>query len=147
MRRVSRSALVPYTVDQMYALVADVESYPDFLPWCRRVTVHRREGQHVEATLEAGRGSISKSFRTNNTLVPNESIRMELARGTFRHLSGLWRFEPIGDAGSRVSLDMEFDFDNRLTDLVFGAFFEDTCDSMVDAFTKRAQERFGVQGG
>ncbi|NIL93533.1 MAG: ubiquinone-binding protein [Woeseiaceae bacterium] len=144
MRKVSRSALVPFSASDMYRLVEDVESYPEFLPWCSDVEVHLREGNAVEATLELRRGGLSKRFRTRNTMQPESSMDLSLVGGPFRHLSGGWTFTQLGDAGSKVSLDLEFEFDSRTLDLVIGAFFEETCNSLVDAFTARAEQVYGV---
>ena len=143
MRKVSRSALVPYSADDMYALVEDVESYPDFLPWCSDVEVHFREGNVVEATLELHRGKLSKRFRTRNTMHPKSSMDLDLVGGPFRHLSGGWTFTQLGVAGSKVALELQFEFDSRALDLLIGAFFEDTCNSLVDAFTQRAEAVYG----
>jgi ribosome-associated toxin RatA of RatAB toxin-antitoxin module len=138
MRKVSRSALVPYSADDMYALVEDVDSYPLFLPWCGGVEVHLREGNVVEASLEFHRGKLSKRFRTRNTLNPTQSMDLSLVGGPFRHLAGGWEFMSLGDAGSKVSLKLDFEFESRALDLLVGAFFEDACNSLVDAFTERA---------
>ena len=146
MRSVSRSALVPYSASDMYRLVEDVESYPDFLPWCSDVELHFRKGNVVEATLELRRGGLSKRFRTRNTMQPESSMALELVGGPFRHLSGGWTFTQRADAGSKVSLDLEFEFDSRALDLVIGAFFEETCNSLVDAFTQRADQIYGSKG-
>jgi ribosome-associated toxin RatA of RatAB toxin-antitoxin module len=147
MRKVSRSALVPYSAVDMYALVEDVDSYPSFLPWCNDVEVHFREGNVVEATLELHRGKISKRFRTRNTMHPTDSMELSLVRGPFRHLSGGWRFQALGDAGSKVSLDLDFEFDSRVLDMVIGAYFEDMCNHLVDAFTQRAKAVYEIGRG
>jgi putative ubiquitin-RnfH superfamily antitoxin RatB of RatAB toxin-antitoxin module len=81
MRKVSRSALVPYSAEQMYALVKDVESYPAFLPWCNDAEVHIRGEDFIEASLELHRGRISKKFRTRNQLKENEWLGIELVGG------------------------------------------------------------------
>ncbi len=127
----------------MYALVADVESYPDFLPWCSDVEVHSREGDTVEGTLELHRGGLKKRFRTRNRMQPEKSMELSLVGGPFRHLAGGWTFTPLGEEGSKVALDLEFEFDSRALDLVVGAFFEDACNSLVDAFTQRAAIVYG----
>ena len=145
MRKVSRSALVPYSAAQMYAMVKDVEAYPSFLPWCNDAEVHVREPDYLEASLEMHRRGISKRFRTRNALRENVSLGIELMGGPFRHLSGGWQFQQLGDAGSKVSLELQFEFENRATDLIFGRFFESTCNSLVDSFTKRAADIYPVR--
>lgn len=143
MRRVQRSALVPYSSREMFLLVDDIEQYPDFLPWCNDATVLSRVGEVVEATLELHRGSLSKHFTTRNTLNPHSSIDIALVGGPFRHLEGGWQFLDLDATGCKVSLDMEFEFESMLVDMMFGGFFEQTCNSLVDAFNRRAVSVFG----
>ncbi len=143
MRSVKRSALVPYKAQQMFGLVDDVAAYPEFLPWCHSAEVHSRSDEVVEATLELQKGAISKKFTTRNSRCEFEAIDLALVGGPFKHLRGGWRFTDLGDAGSKVSLDLEFEFESRLTDLMFGTFFEEICNSLVDAFSRRAAVVFG----
>ncbi|MGI9234606.1 MAG: type II toxin-antitoxin system RatA family toxin [Woeseiaceae bacterium] len=140
MRKVNRTALVPYSAAEMYALVKDVEAYPSFLPWCDDAELHIAQPDFLEATLELHRHGISKRFRTRNALQENTSLGIELVGGPFRRLSGGWLFQQLGDAGSKVALELEFEFENLATDLIFGRFFESTCNSLVDSFTKRAAQ-------
>ena len=143
MRRVNRSALVPYKAREMFALVDDVATYPEFLPWCKSAEVHGQSDNVVEATLELQKGAISKTFTTRNISREFESIDLALVGGPFKHLRGGWRFKDLGDDGSKVTLELEFEFESRLTDMMFGPFFEDICNSLVDAFSKRAAVVFG----
>jgi len=140
MRRISRSALVPHTAEQMFRLVDDIDSYPRFLPWCSGAEVHAREENKVRATLELKRGGIRKSFTTLNESVYGESISLALLGGPFKYLQGAWNFMALGDQGSKVSFDIEFEFENPVTDLLFSSFFEESCNSLVEAFTRRAAE-------
>ena len=143
MRRVSRSALVPYTAREMFTLVDDVEAYPEFLPWCSDAAVRNRTTDTVEATLELHKGSLSNHFTTRNTRIEFESIGISLIGGPFRHLEGGWRFTDIGEEGCKVVLELDFEFNSRFVDLVFGSYFEETCNTLVDAFTRRAKAVFG----
>jgi len=127
----------------MYRLVDDVDAYSEFLPWCNRSEVLSRSNDSVEATLELHKGAVSKSFTTRNTLRENEAIDLELLGGPFRHLSGGWTFQSLGEEGSKVSLELEFEFESRMVDMIFGAFFEETCNSLVDSFTQRAAQVYG----
>ncbi|MCH6548899.1 MAG: type II toxin-antitoxin system RatA family toxin [Proteobacteria bacterium] len=145
MRKVSRSALVPYTAREMFMLVDDVETYPEFLPWCNDTEVHERTDNVVDATLELHKGSLSNHFTTRNTRHEFESIEIALIGGPFRQLQGGWRFTEIGEEGCKVTLELEFAFENMFIDMMFGALFEDTCNSLVDAFTKRAQVVYGAR--
>ena len=143
MRRVRRSAIVPHTAREMFELVDDVEAYPEFLPWCNDAKVQERSDDTVVATLELHRGSVSRHFTTRNTRRPYEAIDMQLVDGPFRHLEGGWRFRDLSGEGCEVTLDLEFEFDSRLVDLVFGGYFEETLEALVDAFTGRAAAVYG----
>jgi ribosome-associated toxin RatA of RatAB toxin-antitoxin module len=142
-RKVSRSALVPFSADQMYALVEDFLAYPDFLPWCTGATLHFRDEETIEASLALQRGGIRKSFTTRNTLQPGIAMGIALVGGPFQHLAGGWQFEQLGEDGSKVSLELDFEFENRVTDTLFGRYFESTCNSLIDSFTQRAHEIYG----
>jgi ribosome-associated toxin RatA of RatAB toxin-antitoxin module len=139
-RNVSRSALVPYSADQMYALVEDFLAYPEFLPWCTGATLHKRSVDMIEASLEMRRGGVRKTFTTRNTLRPGIEMGIALVGGPFQHLAGDWKFAQLGKDGSKVSLRMEFEFESRVMDALFGRYFEDTCNSLIDSFTKRAHK-------
>lgn len=142
MRKVARSALVPYTAREMFALVDDVEAYPLFLPWCNEAVVESRSGDVLVATLGVHLGPLRKRFTTRNTRRGFEAIEMELVGGPFRHLQGGWRFREVGE-GCEVSLELDFAFENRLTNRMFGVLFEQTVNSLVDAFARRARELYG----
>lgn len=143
MRKVKRSALVPHSAQEMFELVDDVEAYPEFLPWCNDAQVRSRSDETVVATLELHRGSVSKHFTTRNTRRPYAAIDLELIDGPFRHLGGGWRFRDLSEDGSEVSLELEFEFDSRVVDMIFGRYFEDTLKALVDAFTRRAGAVYG----
>ncbi|MDE2070300.1 MAG: type II toxin-antitoxin system RatA family toxin [Gammaproteobacteria bacterium] len=138
MRTVNKSALVLYTAAQMYALVNDVERYPEFLPWCRSARIRSQSAAEMCASLELARGGFHKIFTTCNRLDPGRSIVIALDRGPFRHLEGHWGFADLGPEGSRVTLNMEFEFAGTMLDLMAGPVFHEICNSLVTAFTRRA---------
>ena len=140
MHNVHRSALVPHSAEQMFRLVDDVEAYPEFLPWCRYARIRRSDGVIMEATLELRKGGIRKRFTTRNTRRPPEAIDIDLLGGPFRALEGGWRFRELSETGCKVALDLEFEFESKMLDVMLGAYFEDTCNSLVDAFTRRAAQ-------
>lgn len=140
---ISRSALVPYSAAEMYALVNDVESYPQFLPWCRSTRVLSRNEDEVRATIELARGGIQKSFTTCNRLQKDKMIEIRLVEGPFHHLEGFWRFDALDEKASRVSLDLDFDFSSRILSLAFGPVFGQIANTLVDSFQKRAVQVYG----
>lgn len=127
----------------MYALVNDVESYPQFLPWCRSTRVLSRNEDEVRATIELARGGIQKSFTTCNRLQKDKMIEIRLVEGPFHHLEGFWRFDALDEKASRVSLDLDFDFSSRILSLAFGPVFGQIANTLVDSFQKRAVQVYG----
>ena len=140
MREVTRSALVALPPAELYALITDIERYPEFVPGCTVARIESRGESEVVATLGVRRGGLDTEFTTRNTLDPGRSVAMRLERGPFRSLEGLWSLRPVGDAGCEVSLRLRFEFANRFTGLMFAPMFEQTAASLVDAFVVRARE-------
>ena len=140
---VYRQALVPHTAADMYELVADVDAYPEFLPWCGSASVKVLSSEEVEASIEIVRGRIRKTFTTRNSMRRYDAIEMRLVEGPFRELEGQWRFDALGDLGCKVSLEMHFEFSNALTRMVIGAAFSEIANSLVDAFCRRAANVYG----
>jgi ribosome-associated toxin RatA of RatAB toxin-antitoxin module len=138
MREVKRSALVNQPPARLYALINDIESYPQFLPWCSHASVESRTPEEIVATLGVRRGALQGEFTTRNTLEPERSVRMQLVSGPFRALEGLWLLTPV-EAGCRVDLTMRFAFRNSLTGLLFEPKFAATVGSLVDAFVARSR--------
>lgn len=143
MQSINRSALVPYTADEMFDLVDDVNAYPQFLPWCSGSRERYRDEDMVEAEVEIHKAAISKTFVTRNYRQRGKVIEMKLVEGPFKHLQGLWKFEALGDAGCRVSLDLHFEFSSKLLSLTVGPVFQQIGNTLVDAFCRRAEAKFG----
>ncbi|UPT57189.1 type II toxin-antitoxin system RatA family toxin [Dickeya zeae] len=144
MPKISRSALVPFSAEQMYKLVNDVSSYPAFLPGCTGSRVLSSSESEMTAAVDVSKAGISKTFTTRNTLIDNQCILMQLVDGPFRQLSGDWRFTPLSDDACKVELNLDFEFKNALIELAFGKIFKELANSMVQAFTLRAKEVYCV---
>lgn len=141
---ISRQSLVMYSPAEMYDLVNDINAYPDFLPWCRSAQVITETGDIIEARVEIAKGSLNKSFATRNLLQKNKMIEMQLLEGPFKHLEGFWRFKPLKDPSAcKVTLDLEFEFNNKLVALAVGPVFSKIANTLVDSFCKRAIEVYG----
>ncbi|HDN69452.1 MAG TPA: type II toxin-antitoxin system RatA family toxin [Gammaproteobacteria bacterium] len=143
MELIDRSALLPYTTDEIYALVSDILTYPEFLPWCSGTEILSQEGEELSARIGFSVGGVSQSFTTRNRLQPGKEIAMQLVDGPFSQLEGRWRFEPLGDAGCKISLLLEYDFSSKMVSLVVGPVFNKIANTLVDAFQKRAVEVYG----
>ncbi|HSH48590.1 MAG TPA: type II toxin-antitoxin system RatA family toxin, partial [Halomonas sp.] len=136
MATVNRSAVVRHTPKQMFDLVNDFESYPEFLPGCRRARLIERDENHLIGEMTLGRAGIEQSFTTRNDLHEPERIDLSLVKGPFKRLRGRWLFTPLGENICRVSLELEFEFANRLLAMAFGKLFQQVAGQLVDAFTR-----------
>jgi ribosome-associated toxin RatA of RatAB toxin-antitoxin module len=143
MRTVNKSALVPFTAESMYDLVNDVVRYPEFLPWCRSACVLSQTDTQMYARIELARGGFHKAFTTRNIMQPGRTISITLEEGPFRHLQGQWQFEDLDSTGSKITLNMEFEFAGKLLDMMAGPVFHEICNSLVNAFMRRAAELYG----
>jgi ribosome-associated toxin RatA of RatAB toxin-antitoxin module len=139
MREVKRSALINQPPARLFALINDIESYPQFLPWCTHASVRSRTPQEVVATIGVRQGALAGEFTTRNTLEADRRIRMQLVSGPFRALEGEWLLSELAGGGCRVELSMRFAFRNALTGLLFEPSFAATVGSLVDAFVARAR--------
>lgn len=143
MPTVSHSELVPYTPEEIYDLVNDVARYPEFLPWCKNCKILSTSEHTTRARMTFAKGAVEKSLVTANTHERGKSIDLQLVEGPFKHLRGHWRFYDLGDGSSKVTLEMDFEFSNKLVAYAFGKIFTQLSNRLVDAFAKRAREVYG----
>ncbi|MBI4693782.1 MAG: type II toxin-antitoxin system RatA family toxin [Gammaproteobacteria bacterium] len=142
MSAIHQTEFVPYSPEQMFGLVADVDAYPSFLPWCVGASQVAYGEDRVRATLKVAKGKIGYTFTTDNVLAPGKRIEMRLANGPFKRLHGTWRFDPM-PTGCRVTLDMEFEFTNRLVAAALSPLFKAMTSQLVASFRHRAQAIYG----
>ncbi len=144
MPHINRSALVPYSVEQMFALVNDIHAYPEFIPGCTGSRVVGKKGNELIAEMDVSKAGIKKTFTTRNVITDNESIVMRLVEGPFRSFSGGWRFTILSPEASKVEFELSFEFKNKLIELAFGHIFKEMANNMVQAFTLRAKEVYSA---
>ena len=140
MAQVNKSALVPYSAEQMYKLVDDVSAYQEFLPWCGDSKEVSRENEVVVASVTIAKGSVNKTFTTKNTSNDHQKIQMQLVDGPFKELFGFWSFQELNENACKVTLKLDYEFSNRLLGLVVGPVFNQIANAMVDSFVERAKE-------
>jgi ribosome-associated toxin RatA of RatAB toxin-antitoxin module len=138
---IDRSVLAAHDANQMFALVDDVESYPQFLPWCESTRVLSREPGRTVATIRANFYGLRQEFTTQNANRPGERIDIALVSGPFRTLRGRWQFTPLGDRGCRIEFRLEYEFASRILEKAAGPVFHRIADSFVDAFVQRAEQK------
>lgn len=139
MPQIERSSLVPYSCKQMFDLVNDIESYPEFVPGCTGSRILEQTDTTLAAELEISKAGIHQRFATRNHLHEPNRIELELIRGPFKHLHGTWKFEELDGNACKVTLQMEFEFSSRMLQFAFGKLFNEVSRRMVDAFASRAR--------
>lgn len=143
----SETRTLPYTADQMYDLVADVERYPEFLPWtaAARIRSRKEEGDHevMLADLVVSFKVFRERFGSRVTLWPERMrIDTEYIEGPFKHLHSRWEFRGV-DGGSEVDFEVDFEFRNLILQKAAGLFFFEAMQRIVRAFEARAHQLYG----
>ena len=146
MKTVNKSVLIWYSAAEMFALVTDVISYPDFLPWCNEAEVLGQTENSMTAKVGLAMAGIRQSFTTQNTHVKDRKVALKLVSGPFAKLDGHWSFTPVGKDNERackVEFKLSYDFDNAALAALVGPVFDKIAGSLVDAFVKRAEQVYG----
>lgn len=143
MTAIHRSALVPYSAHEMFALVADIASYPQFLPWCGGARIVSASEDEVIAAIDIAYGGVHKTFTTRNLLQRDKTMELRLLEGPFSQLQGFWRFAALEERACRISLDLEFEISNKLLGAMLGRVFATLAGDMVEGFHRRAQQLYG----
>lgn len=143
MPKVNRSALVMYSVKDMYKLINDVLAYPQFLPDCSDSKIISESESSMTAALKVSKGGLNKWFTTENVLIENEKIELTLVDGPFSQLTGSWELTALSEEACKISLNLDYEFSNKMFDIAFGRVFNHIANNMVQAFTLRAKEVYG----
>lgn len=146
MKTIHKSVLIGYTPQEMFDLVTDIPSYPQFLPWCDSAVVREHDKAGMTAEIGMALAGMRKTFVTRNTHVPGERVTMALVEGPFSRLDGDWRFHPVGEGAPhacKVELQLHYGFSSRALALLVGPVFDRIAASLVDAFVARARKVYG----
>ena len=143
MHHISKSAIVTYSPQQMFALVNAINDYPQFLNWCSAASILNQSEEQITASVEINKGGLKQKFTTINTLRAFDLIEMKLLDGPFKTLSGQWRFDALGDKAAKVSLELQFSFKSKLMDIALSPVFTKIANSQLDAFVLRAKQVYG----
>ena len=133
---------LPFTPDQLFALVADVEKYPEFLPWCVGARIRRRQGNEILADLIVGFKMFRERFTSRVTLTPSDRIDVAYSEGPFKYLDNHWLFEADGKGGCIIDFYVDFEFRSRVLQSLIGMVFNEAVSRMVSAFEKRARDLY-----
>lgn len=140
---------VKHAPDRMFALVADVEAYPEFVPMCEALAVRSRKERDgvtiLVADMTVGYKAIRETFTSQVVLKPEEHvIDVRYIDGPFRFLQNRWHFQPAGEGETDVHFFIEYEFKNRMLGMVMGAMFDRAFRMFSEAFERRADEVYGV---
>jgi coenzyme Q-binding protein COQ10 len=134
---------LPYSQKELYELVARVDRYPEFLPWCTAARITRREHDTFYADLVVQFKVFRERFRSKVTLHPHHLIDVEYITGPFRYLNNHWRFIEADDGGCIIDFYVDFEFKSRVLQKLIGLLFNEAVSRMVGAFETRARQLYG----
>lgn len=137
--------ILPYSPDQMFDLVVDVEKYPEFLPWCMSCDIIQETDTDIFANLIIGYKVFREWIKCRVTHQRPNSIRVEYINGPLKYLSNTWDFMDAPNDGCVVDFYVDFEFKNPLFQKLMGVFFNEIVKRMVKAFEDRAEELYGSQ--
>ncbi|NCN44120.1 MAG: ubiquinone-binding protein [Piscirickettsiaceae bacterium CG_4_9_14_3_um_filter_43_564] len=143
MKKITRSALLPYSDECMFDLVNNVATYPEFLPWCGGSEVISETNDKMVASILIAKAGIKHQFKTENHLERPKKIELHLLEGPFKSLYGLWEFQSINTSACKISLEIEFEINNSFLDAAIGVVFEQIVASLVQSFCNRAKQVYG----
>jgi len=133
----------PYSPQQLFELVTDIEKYPEFLPWCRAARILERKENEFLAELVISFAHFTESYVSRVELNPNNSIMVTMVRGPFEHLTNHWKFSAGANGGTAIDFAVDFKFRSRILEKLIGSLFSRATAKMVTAFKKRADELYG----
>ena len=135
--------VVPFTPEQLFDLIADIQRYPEFLPWCVGARIRKRDGNRIVADLVIGYKMIRERFTSTVTLSPElNRIDVEYTDGPFKYLNNHWVFEPHPE-GCLIDFYVDFEFRSKMLQKIIEVFFNEAVRRMVGAFEARAHELYG----
>ena len=135
---------LPYTPAQVYALVADIGRYAEFLPWVQGMRILKTEGNVVTADMIVGFKMVRERFTSRVTLSPETRVHVDYLSGPLKYLHNDWVFRPAPDGACDIDFSVDFEFRNRMFERLAGMFFHDAFRRMVGAFEARAAAIYGV---
>ena len=144
MAMVEKSLLIERSSKQMFDLVDDVESYPQFLPWCSQTQVKFRDDKKTVATLHITYHSVKSHFTTENEKEYPSRMTIRLVDGPFRRLEGVWHFKSLAENACKIEFQLSYEFSSKVFEKIIGSIFSQIANTFVEAFVKRADAVYGV---
>lgn len=135
---------LPYTPAQVYALVADIGRYAEFLPWVQGMRIQKTEGNVITADMIVGFKMVRERFTSQVTLTPETRVHVDYLSGPLKYLHNDWVFRPAPGGACDIDFSVDFEFKNKMFERLAGMFFHDALRRMVGAFESRAAAIYGV---
>lgn len=143
MKKLERTALVPFSAEKMFALVYDVEKYPQFMNGCKNATVLERTDSEIMARLELEQAGIRQQLTTRNQVDYGKRMSLKMVEGPFKHFEGLWKFEDLDGKACKISFQLAYQFANPILGLAAGKLMQHLANDQVDAICARAKALYG----
>jgi len=135
--------VLPHTREQLFDLVADIEKYPEFLPWCVATRIRERTGDTSISDMVIGFKMFREKFTTKVVCRRPTRIDVSYSEGPFKHLTNHWLFEPHGEDACLIDFYVDFEFRSKILQATIGAVFNEAVQRMISAFEKRAAKLYG----
>ena len=129
----------PYSQEQLYKLVSDIERYPEFLPWCQGAIIHQRQGNNLIAELVIGYKFFRETYMSEVTLTPTSAIKVQYAKGSLKHLKNQWCFQSVSVNTCQVDFELEFELKSSFLQKATETIFSTIVSQMLSAFEARAK--------
>jgi coenzyme Q-binding protein COQ10 len=136
--------LLPYTREQLFDLVADIERYPEFLPWCVGARIRERHGNEIVGDLLIGYKMVRERFTSRVVLSRPDRIDVSYSEGPFKYLNNHWLFLPQPGGGCLIDFYVDFEFRSKMLQKIMEMFFTEAVKRMVAAFEARAHRLYGA---
>jgi ribosome-associated toxin RatA of RatAB toxin-antitoxin module len=139
--KIKKSVIVPFSCEKMFDLVANINSYQNFLPWCSKSSSFIDENNHTIGNIEIDYLKIKTHFITKNINKAPYKIDMDFVDGPFNDLHGFWSFTPLGNNGCKIEFNLNYEFSNIIVEKIIGPVFNFITKNIIDCFIKEAYAR------
>ena len=145
MQKISRNLLLPFSADQIYDLIYDIEKYPQFMSGCSAAKVITETSNEVVAELQLGKGGVNVTFVTRNQVCRPEYIKMALESGPFKKLKGGWEITALDSQACKINFDITFTLASKLAEIAMKKMLSSTIDDLINSLSERARTLYGNQ--
>lgn len=142
MVEIKKQVIVPYSPEQMFNLVHDIENYPKYLPWCTHVDIRENSADYIVGAVYLEYLKVKTHFVTRNEYYPHNKIDLKLVDGPFKVLYGSWNFTKLGTHGCKIDFVLHYEFANSFLDKLIGPVFSYISKNIVDCFIKEAHQKY-----